>query len=76
MVLFRYIENKDAFRSFYITKLSERLMYGILTSDEREACMISKLKESCGSGYTGELQRMLTGTFPSPQLPPSTCEFF
>ncbi|KAF8885741.1 Cullin repeat-like-containing domain protein [Infundibulicybe gibba] len=53
MVLFKYLEDKDVFQTFYTTKLSKRLIHG-------EASMISKLKEACGFEYTNKLQRMFT----------------
>ena len=34
MVLFKYIEDKDVFQTFYATKLSKRLIHGVSTSDE------------------------------------------
>lgn len=60
MILFKYIEDKDVFQSFYSTKLSKRLIHGVSASDESEASMISKLKEACGFEYTNKLQRMFT----------------
>jgi len=63
MVLFKYLEDKDVFQTFYTTKLSKRLIHGVSASDESEASMISKLKEACGFEYTNKLQRMFTGIF-------------
>jgi len=60
MTLFKYIEDKDVFQTFYTTKLSKRLIHGVSASDESEASMISKLKEACGFEYTNKLQRMFT----------------
>ncbi|RPD62795.1 Cullin-domain-containing protein [Lentinus tigrinus ALCF2SS1-6] len=60
MILFKYIDDKDVFQSFYTTKLSKRLIHGVSASDEAEASMISKLKEACGFEYTNKLQRMFT----------------
>ncbi|KAG5648294.1 hypothetical protein DXG03_004866 [Asterophora parasitica] len=60
MILFKYIEDKDVFQTFYSTKLSKRLIHGVSASDESEASMISKLKEACGFEYTNKLQRMFT----------------
>ena len=61
MILFKYLEDKDVFQTFYTTKLSKRLIHGVSASDEAEASMISKLKEACGFEYTNKLQRMFTG---------------
>ncbi|KAK7469113.1 ubiquitin ligase (cullin) of SCF [Stygiomarasmius scandens] len=60
MVLFKYLEDKDVFQSFYSTRLSKRLIHGVSASDESESSMISKLKEACGFEYTNKLQRMFT----------------
>lgn len=60
MTLFKYIEDKDVFQTFYTTKLSKRLIHGVSASDESEASMIAKLKEACGFEYTNKLQRMFT----------------
>lgn len=68
MVLFKYIEDKDVFQTFYTTKLSKRLIHGVSASDESEASMISKLKEACGFEYTNKLQRMFTGMFSDESL--------
>ena len=48
MVLFKYLEDKDVFQTFYTTKLSKRLIHGVSASDEAEASTILKLKEACG----------------------------
>jgi cullin 1 len=69
MVLFKYIEDKDVFQTFYTTKLSKRLIHGVSASDESEASMISKLKEACGFEYTNKLQRMFTGSYSLPCHP-------
>ncbi|KAJ7883910.1 Cullin family-domain-containing protein [Mycena olivaceomarginata] len=58
MVLFKYLEDKDVFQTFYIMKLVKRLIHGTSASDEAEASMTSKLA-ACGFGYTDSLQRML-----------------
>ena len=70
MVIFKYLEEKDVFQTFYSTKLSKRLIHGVSASDEAEASMISKLKEACGFEYTNKLQRMFTGIL----LPPVKCK--
>ena len=69
MILFKYIDDKDVFQSFYTTKLSKRLIHGVSASDEAEASMISKLKEACGFEYTNKLQRMFTGACNLPYTP-------
>jgi cullin 1 len=61
MNVFKYIDDKDVFRSFYTRRLSKRLIHGVSQSDEAEANMIAKLKQACGFEYTSKLQRMFTG---------------
>ena len=56
MILFKYIDDKDVFQTFYITKLSERLIHGDSASDAAEASMISKLKDVCDFEYTNKLR--------------------
>ncbi|KAG6841967.1 hypothetical protein C0991_004458 [Blastosporella zonata] len=58
MVLFKYIEDKDVFQTFYTTKLSKRLIHGVSASDDSEDSMLQKLREACGYEYTRKLQRM------------------
>ena len=60
-MVFKYLEDKDAFQTFYATKLSRRLIHSELVSEEAEASMISKLRGMCGFEYTNKLQRMFTG---------------
>jgi len=56
VILFKYINDKDAFQTVYITKWSERLIDGVSASDEAEARMISKLKDACGFEYIDKLR--------------------
>ena len=69
MMLFKYIDDKDVFQSFYMTKLSKRLIHGMSATNEVEVGMISKLKEACGFEYTNKLQRMFTGSCNLPYTP-------
>jgi len=58
MTVFRYIEDKDVFQTFYSKFLARRLVNHSSASDDAEAQMISRLKQSCGFEYTSKLQRM------------------
>ena len=58
MTVFRYIEDKDVFEKFYSKLLAKRLINHMSASDDAEASMISKFKQSCGFEYTTKLQRM------------------
>ncbi|XP_055859044.1 cullin homolog 1 [Episyrphus balteatus] len=58
MVVFKYIEDKDVFQKFYSKMLAKRLVNHTSASDDAEASMISKLKQTCGYEYTIKLQRM------------------
>ncbi|KAL4073148.1 Cullin [Scleroderma yunnanense] len=60
MVLYQYIEDKDAFQAFYTTRLVTRLIYGLSASEDAEISMLYKLKEICGFGYTNKIQRIFT----------------
>lgn len=60
MTVFKYIEDKDVFQKFYSKMLARRLVNFTSASDDAEASMIGKLKESCGYEYTSKLQRMFT----------------
>ncbi|CAG8523652.1 5982_t:CDS:10 [Diversispora eburnea] len=51
---------KDIYQKFYSRMLAKRLIYGNSASEEAEANMISRLKNSCGVEYTSKLQRMFT----------------
>lgn len=58
MIVFKYIEDKDVFQTFYSKMLAKRLVHCMSASDDAEASMISKLKQACGFEYTSKLQRM------------------
>lgn len=56
--VFKFIDDKDVFQTFYSRLLAKRLINQISISDEAESLMISKLREICGAEYTTKLQRM------------------
>ncbi|XP_042906045.1 cullin-1 [Parasteatoda tepidariorum] len=60
MTIFKYIEEKDIFQSFYSKMLAKRLVQQMSVSgnDDAETIMIAKLREACGFEYTAKLQRM------------------
>lgn len=60
MTIFKYIEEKDVFMTFYSKALAKRLIQGLSASEDLEGSMISKLKSACGFEYTSKLQRMFT----------------
>lgn len=60
MVVFKYIEDKDVFQTFYSKQLARRLIHGNSASEDLEGQMIGKLKSICGYEYTSKLQRMFT----------------
>lgn len=60
MVVFKYIEDKDVFQTFYSKMLAKRLIHGTSASEDTEGVMIGKLKSTCGYEYTSKLQRMFT----------------
>lgn len=44
MVVFKYIEEKDVFQTFYSKMLAKRLIHGTSASEDLEGIMIGKLK--------------------------------
>lgn len=58
MLVFKYLEDKDVFQTFYSKMLAKRLIHGSSSSDYLEGQMISKLKQNCGQEYTSKLARM------------------
>ena len=44
MTIFKYIEEKDVFMTFYSSSLAKRLIQGTSTSEDMESNMIAKLK--------------------------------
>jgi cullin-4 len=46
LALYRFSEDKDVFRTFYHRSLAKRLLQGSSASDDFEAAMLKKLKES------------------------------
>jgi len=60
MLVFKYIEDKDVFQTYYSKMLAKRLIHGTSVSDFLEGQMISKLKQNCGYEYTSKLARMFS----------------
>lgn len=58
MVVFKYIEDKDVFQTFYSKMLAKRLIHSTSASEDLEGVMIGKLKSTCGYEYTSKLQRI------------------
>ncbi|GMH64531.1 hypothetical protein TrST_g105 [Triparma strigata] len=58
VTIFRYLQDKDVFESFYKTSLAKRLLGGKSVSDECEKSMVAKLKAECGYQYTSKLEGM------------------
>jgi cullin 1 len=61
MVIFKYLEEKDVFQTFYSTKLSKHLIHSVSALDKEESSMISRLKGACDFEYMNKLQHMFTG---------------
>ena len=58
MIVFRYIEDKDVFKNYYIELFVKRVITQTSASDDAEASMISKFRSWCGYEYVSKLQRM------------------
>ncbi len=46
--IFRYLQDKDVFESFYKSALSKRLLEKKSVSEDAEKMFVLKLKEECG----------------------------
>jgi len=68
MLIFKHIEDKDVFQTFYSKMLAKRLINGTSVSDYLESQMISKLKHNCGYEYTNKLARMFNDITSSKEL--------
>jgi len=58
MLIFKYIEDKDVFQTFYSKMLAKRLIHGNPFNSYLESQTISRLKQICGHEYTTKLARM------------------
>ena len=68
LTIFKYIEERDVFQTFYIRQLSKRLVTQLSVSDDAEASMISKLKSACGVEYVVKMERMFKDMVLSAEL--------
>lgn len=80
MLVFKYIEDKDVFQTFYSKVLAKRLINGNSASEFLEGTwllpllcslvgqMITKLKQNCGFEYTAKLARMFSDMALSKEL--------
>ncbi|KAJ1734802.1 hypothetical protein LPJ61_000882 [Coemansia biformis] len=58
VLMFRFLQNKDAFEHYYKSHLAKRLLFGRSLSDDAEQSLVSKLKVECGSQFTLKLEGM------------------
>ncbi|KAL5561527.1 hypothetical protein UlMin_031274 [Ulmus minor] len=58
--LLAYISDKDLFAEFYRKKLARRLLFDRSASEEHEKCILTKLKQQCGSQFTSKMEGMVT----------------
>lgn len=58
ITVFRYLQDKDVFESFYKQHLAKRLLGGRSVSDDAERSMVSLLKAECGYQFTTKLEGM------------------
>lgn len=59
VVIFRFVNGKDAFEAYYKRDLAKRLLYGKSASVDAERAMLQKLRAECGPDYTKSLEGML-----------------
>ncbi len=60
ITVFKYIDDKDVFQTFYSLLLGTRLIQQQSQSMDAEQEMISRLKMACGFEFTNKLHQMLT----------------
>lgn len=68
MLVFNYLEPKDAFMTYYSKLLARRLIGGVSVGNDLENLLISKLKQKCGFDHTSQLSRMVEDVSISHQL--------
>ena len=56
--IFRYLDDKDKFESFYKNSFAKRLLDSRQINDDAERILVSKLKEECGFTFTNSLETM------------------
>ena len=56
--LFRLLQSKDVFETYYNKLLANRLLQGNSASMVNEQLMVAKLKAECGSSFTSKLEGM------------------
>jgi cullin 3 len=56
--LFKLLQEKDVFEKYYKQHLAKRLLGARSVSDDLEKSFVTKLKNECGSGYTGQMEAM------------------
>ena len=59
VLLFSYLSDKDIFAEIYRDMLAKRLLGQRSASDEMERTMVGKLKQRCGSQFTGKFEGMI-----------------
>ncbi|KAF8017365.1 hypothetical protein BT93_H2531 [Corymbia citriodora subsp. variegata] len=62
MMLFRYLQEKDAFEKYYGQHLAERLLSGKTVSAYAERSLMAKLKTERGCQFNSKLEGMLADT--------------
>ncbi len=59
MIIFKYLDSKDMFETFYIKKLSSRLLYSLTNSKNGEHHLIERLKHECGVVFVNKAEDMI-----------------
>ncbi|PJF18515.1 putative cullin [Paramicrosporidium saccamoebae] len=58
ITIFRFVQGKDVFESFFKKGLARRLLMSRSTSIEAEKDFVARLKQECGSAFTSRLEGM------------------
>ncbi|KAK6460725.1 ubiquitin ligase of SCF [Scheffersomyces coipomensis] len=60
MIVFKYLNDKDLFESFYRRQLAIRLITDTSKSEELEASLLQRLKDENSSEYTAKMSKMFS----------------
>jgi len=59
VLIFKHIDAKDMFESFFIKRLANRLLYNLTSSSNGEKYLIEKIRSECGNVFVTKSEEML-----------------
>jgi cullin-4 len=60
VTIFKHIDAKDMFESFFIKRLANRLLYNLTSTTNGEKYLIEKLRSECGNVFVTKSEEMLS----------------